>query len=95
MKNRICLLISVFLLSTSNVALSDDGNLGHKGLNQQARHELMQSGVIKYLGQFAPVASQDVGDGWTKHTYAATLDVFFGDEAAEEFAENVRKHLQL
>jgi hypothetical protein len=26
-------------------------------------------GVDKYLGAFTPVASQDVGDGWTKHTF--------------------------
>jgi hypothetical protein len=40
-----------------------------RGLNAQARQELEDSGVNKYLGQFTPVNSQDVGDGWVKHTF--------------------------
>jgi len=79
MNNKSCLLISVFLMSTSNVASSDDGDHGPNGLNANAKKALMQSGVNKYLGRFTPTASQDVGDGWTKHTYANTPDVFFGD----------------
>jgi len=41
------------------------------GLHSHARAELSAAGVDKYLGQFAPVASTDVGDGWTKHTFDA------------------------
>jgi hypothetical protein len=29
----------------------------------------MDSGVDQYLGAFTPVATSDVGDGWTKHTF--------------------------
>jgi hypothetical protein len=39
------------------------------GLNEQARQELIDSGVTKYIGEFTPVSSTDVGDGWTKHTF--------------------------
>jgi len=40
-----------------------------RGLNFIALTELSESGVDKYLGQFEPVSSVDVGDGWTKHTF--------------------------
>jgi hypothetical protein len=40
-----------------------------RGLDPQARMELEAAGVNKYLGQFTPVSSTDVGDGWTKHTF--------------------------
>jgi hypothetical protein len=39
------------------------------GLNIWAYIELSESGVDKYLGEFTPVVSTDVGDGWTKHTF--------------------------
>jgi hypothetical protein len=39
------------------------------GLNPQALLELHAAGVDKYIGEFTPVASTDVGDGWTKHTF--------------------------
>ncbi|MDH3647609.1 MAG: pectinacetylesterase family protein [Gammaproteobacteria bacterium] len=42
---------------------------GPRGLNSAARAELSDAGVDKYLGDFAPATSQDVGDGWTKHTF--------------------------
>ncbi len=40
-----------------------------KGLNPDAFAELSDAGVDKYIGAFTPVASSDVGDGWTKHTF--------------------------
>ncbi|MDH3522339.1 MAG: pectinacetylesterase family protein [Acidobacteriota bacterium] len=40
-----------------------------QGLNNQAREELADAGVDKYLGQFTPALSEDVGDGWVRHTY--------------------------
>jgi hypothetical protein len=40
-----------------------------RGLNFIAMTELSDAGVDKYLGQFEPVSSVDVGDGWTKHTF--------------------------
>jgi hypothetical protein len=42
---------------------------GNKGLNGDAYQELADAGVDKYLGAFTPVISEDVGDGWTKHTF--------------------------
>ncbi len=42
---------------------------GPPGLSVQAFLELAQTGVNKYLGEFEPVLSQGVGDGWVKHTY--------------------------
>jgi hypothetical protein len=60
---RLCVVALVLLTSAL---------LGTKcslGLNAQARQELADAGVNKYLGEFVPVASEDVGDGWTKHTF--------------------------
>ena len=39
------------------------------GLNDGARQELSDAGVDKYIGEFTPISSTDVGDGWTKHTF--------------------------
>jgi hypothetical protein len=39
------------------------------GLTPQAIQELRDANVDKYLGAFTPVASEDVGDGWTKHSF--------------------------
>jgi hypothetical protein len=41
----------------------------NKGLTAEAAKDLRDAGVDKYLGQFSPVASEDVGNGWTKHTF--------------------------
>ena len=40
-----------------------------KGLDFFALLELHAAGVDKYLGEFTPVSTEDVGDGWTKHTF--------------------------
>jgi hypothetical protein len=42
---------------------------GKKGLDDQGYDELSDVGVDKYIGDFTPVLSTDVGDGWTKHTF--------------------------
>ena len=39
------------------------------GLNLNALLELSAAGVDKYIGEFTPISSTDVGDGWTKHTF--------------------------
>lgn len=57
----------IILLATSSSALS--GPPSPRGLNPQALAELQATGLDKYLGEFTPVASEDVGDGWTKHTF--------------------------
>jgi hypothetical protein len=43
--------------------------MGCPGLNLGAWVELQEAGVGKYIGEFTPVSSVDVGDGWTKHTF--------------------------
>lgn len=59
----------VCLFVTSGAALAEPGKKAPRGLNADAAAELSVQGVDKYLGAFTPVASQDVGDGWTKHTF--------------------------
>ena len=39
------------------------------GLNAEALDELRAAGVDKYLGDFTPDSSEEVGDGWVKHTF--------------------------
>ena len=59
----------VGLLSTNGLAHAGGEN-GKVGLNAGARAEISQAGMDKYLGQFTPIVSTGVGQGWTKHTYA-------------------------
>lgn len=79
MKPLTRILMAVFLLSSAGMALGDDDGNGSRGLGQQARQELADSGADKYLGQFAPATHGDVGEGWTKHTYDSSLGVILGD----------------
>ncbi len=39
------------------------------GLHPSAANELRQAGVDQYLGDFDPIATNDVGDGWTQHQF--------------------------
>lgn len=39
------------------------------GLTPQAEQELKDAAVDKYVGQFSPSSSEDVGQGWVKHTF--------------------------
>jgi hypothetical protein len=73
MKHLLQLFAFFLLLSFSAVALGDGRNNGHKGLNREAKQDLVQSGMTQYLGHFAPAASSDVGDGWTKTHVRAEL----------------------
>lgn len=56
----------VLFLAVISVALTG-GRCG--GLDFFAKLELKHAGVDKYLGEYEPVSSTDVGDGWTKHTF--------------------------
>jgi Pectinacetylesterase len=67
MRSRITTLRGIGLLGL--VLVSSLGMGKQCGLSQQAFSELSQAGVDKYLGQFTPISSTDVGDGWTKHTF--------------------------
>ena len=45
------------------------GNQCPLGLNPMAIQELQAAGVDKYLGQFTPATSEDLGNGWVKHVF--------------------------
>jgi hypothetical protein len=40
-----------------------------RGLNPDAAQELADAGVTQYVGQFTPAFSEELGEGWTKHTF--------------------------
>ncbi|MDZ7642870.1 MAG: pectin acetylesterase-family hydrolase [Woeseiaceae bacterium] len=63
------LLLGVAVLLASESAFSDWGKRFTIGLNDEARAELRDAGVDKYMGLFTPVASEDIGDGWTRHSF--------------------------
>jgi hypothetical protein len=75
MNHTLRFLFAVLLLATGGLAQAGGEN-GKVGLSADARANIAQSGMARYLGQFTPLASTDVGDGWTKHTYAQN---FIGD----------------
>ena len=62
-KSFIALLFAVTLLPALAVAG------GPKGISPEALEELSAAGVDKYLGQFTPTSSEEVGDRWVKHTF--------------------------
>jgi hypothetical protein len=57
------------LLGLMAVAAALMGTQCPFGLGLQGFRELHEAGVDKYLGQFTPATSEDVGDGWVKHTF--------------------------
>jgi hypothetical protein len=60
--------LTILALSlTAVVLMSANGNAGPPGLNHEARQELRDAGVDKYLGEFS-AAESDFGE-WTKHTF--------------------------
>lgn len=69
MKIITCVLVSVCLALASGAALSKPGKKPPHGLNAQATAELQAAGVDKYVGEFRPAVTTDVGEGWTKHTF--------------------------
>ena len=42
---------------------------GSKGMDPWALLELSTVGVDKYLGQYSPVKTEELGDGWIKHSF--------------------------
>lgn len=66
MRRITCLFVIIGLALTSGAALAEKTR---KGLSATAVQELRDAGVDQYLGQFTPIATEDVGDGWTKHTF--------------------------
>jgi len=69
MKKLIFLTITFCLLTVTAAAVAEPGKQQARGLNPEAMAELVDSEVTKYMGEFTPIASTDVGDGWTKHTF--------------------------
>lgn len=63
-------LLAVLLVATlvPGLALAK-GPKKSKGLSAEAAQEIRDAGMDKYLGQFTPTSSEDVGDGWTRHTF--------------------------
>lgn len=69
MKRLIFLFISTALLCATSTAFGEPGKQKARGLNPEATQELVDSGVTKYMGEFTPALSEDVGDGWVRHTF--------------------------
>lgn len=62
--------VSMFLVSvlTPGLAIAE-GSGKTKGLSADAMQELRDAGMDKYLGEFTPSSSEEIGDGWTRHTF--------------------------
>ena len=58
---------SVF--STASISTNYKQKGSKRGLNPQAAAELQDAGVDKYLGQFSPVSSVEIEDGWVRHDF--------------------------
>jgi hypothetical protein len=69
MKSTIGILVALCLFAAPESAFSKSGRKFEHGLNSRAAAELVDAGVNKYTGDFSPLVSQDIGDGWTKHTF--------------------------
>ena len=62
-------IIGLCLMFAAGAAFAGKGGVPPHGLNPQAEQELRDAGVDKYVGHFTPFSSEDVGEGWTKHTF--------------------------
>ena len=80
MKKLSSLLLLLFMSLMFSVVLADDRSDDdssdddsrdepRRGLNADAAAELQEAGVNKYLNMFVPISTENVGDGWTKHTF--------------------------
>jgi Pectinacetylesterase len=69
LRNLILTVLATTLVTSIAPATLADSGQGHKGLSSAAMQELRDVGLDKYLGQFTPASSTDVGDGWTKHQF--------------------------
>jgi hypothetical protein len=59
----------IFALNVPSDALGEPGNQTARGLNPDAMLELSLAGVDKYMGQFTPALSEEIDDGWVRHTF--------------------------
>jgi hypothetical protein len=60
------ILVALLLISLLPAVAAADGE---SRPNPWASVELIMSGVNKYLGKYTPVSSEEVGDGWIKHSF--------------------------
>ena len=74
MKRAFHILLVTCLVLVSTTATAGWGSWFSVGLNKHARAELEAAGVNKYLGEFTPTSSEDIGDGWMRHRFAASPD---------------------
>jgi hypothetical protein len=67
--------LSILALSlTAFLFASPDGDAKQKGLNSDALAELSAAGVDKYLGTATVSLTEDLGGGWTRHTFDPEYD---------------------
>lgn len=66
---KLCLFIGFCTFVLPGIGFGEPGKQAAFGLSTQAKQELMDAGLNKYLGQFTPAVSVNIGDGWTKHTF--------------------------
>jgi hypothetical protein len=64
--HSVLLLSSILLFALFATTAQADRS---SGLDRDARRELRDSDLNKYVGQFEPATSEEVGNGWTKHTF--------------------------
>ncbi len=69
--------LAAFILSAAAPASAGWRSWFSIGLNNEARQELRAAGVDKYLGEFTPVSTEDVGDGWVRHRFDSQQGGYF------------------
>lgn len=69
MKKLISILFAVCLFCASGAEAGFWFKHKPRGLNPKAAQELRLVRIDKYMGQFTPAASFDVGDGWKQHLF--------------------------
>lgn len=69
MKKIFCFLSAAALFVCAAPANAGWGSWFSIGLERQAKRELRQAGVDKYLGDFTPASSEDIGQGWVRHRF--------------------------
>ena len=67
--SKSALAAAILLLGATLLLQTATADPKNKGLSSEAGQELIDSGVTKYLGDYQPVSSTDVGDGWVKHSF--------------------------
>ena len=65
LRTKLMVVFALTVISLTAVA----GPKERRGLSEEAIEDIRATGADKYLGQFTPVTSTAIGDGWVKHTY--------------------------